>query len=168
MKILIAADGSDYTKRMLAYIAAHDEWLGKHHEYTVLTAVLAVPPRAASFVGSAVVTQFHEDDAETVFRPIRAFFQQQGIDAKFVYAVGHAAEVDRDPRRGRSLRHAHHGLARPRRDRQPGARLGRHQGARADRDADPAHPLSGCPGCSREELSARRHGGNPDAGFRKS
>ena len=32
MKILIAADGSDYTKRMLAYIAAHDEWLGKHHE----------------------------------------------------------------------------------------------------------------------------------------
>ena len=93
MKILIAADGSDYTKRMLAYIAAHDEWMGKHHEYTVLTAVLAVPPRAASFVGSAVVTQFHEDDAETVFRPIRAFFQQQGIDAKFVYAAGNAAEV---------------------------------------------------------------------------
>ena len=93
MKVLIAADGSDYTKRMLAYIAAHDEWLGKHHEYTVLTAVLAVPARAASFVGTAAVTQFHEDDAEAVFRPIRAFFQQQGIDAKFVYAVGHAAEV---------------------------------------------------------------------------
>ncbi|HEX2541661.1 MAG TPA: universal stress protein [Caldimonas sp.] len=93
MKILIAADGSDYTKRMLAYIAAHDDWLGKHHEYTVLTAVLAVPSRAASFVGTAAVTQFHEDDAEAVFRPIRAFFQQQGIDAKFVYAVGHAAEV---------------------------------------------------------------------------
>ena len=93
MKILIAADGSDYTKRMLAYISAHDEWLGKHHENTELTAVLAVPPRAASFVGSAAVTQFHEDDAEAVFRPIRAFFQQQGIDARFVYAVGHAAEV---------------------------------------------------------------------------
>jgi hypothetical protein len=28
MKILIAADGSTYTKRMLAFIAAHDEWLG--------------------------------------------------------------------------------------------------------------------------------------------
>jgi hypothetical protein len=28
MKILIAADGSPYTKRMLAYLAAHDEWLG--------------------------------------------------------------------------------------------------------------------------------------------
>ena len=28
MKILIAADGSVYTKRMLAFVAAHDEWLG--------------------------------------------------------------------------------------------------------------------------------------------
>ena len=28
MKILVAADGSPYTKRMLAYVAAHDEWLG--------------------------------------------------------------------------------------------------------------------------------------------
>lgn len=27
MKIQIAADDSDYTKRMLGYIAAHDEWL---------------------------------------------------------------------------------------------------------------------------------------------
>ncbi len=93
MKILIAADGSDYTKRMLAYIAAHDEWLGGRHEYTVLTAVLAVPARAASFVGGAAVTQFHEDDAEAVFRPVRSFFQQQGIEATFVHAVGHAAEV---------------------------------------------------------------------------
>ena len=28
MKILIAVDGSAYTKRMLAFIGAHDEWLG--------------------------------------------------------------------------------------------------------------------------------------------
>ena len=53
MKILVAVDGSDYTKRMLAYWAAHDEWLGDSHEYTLLTVIPAVPPRAAS--GSAVV-----------------------------------------------------------------------------------------------------------------
>jgi hypothetical protein len=28
MKILLPVDGSDYTKRMLSYIAAHDELLG--------------------------------------------------------------------------------------------------------------------------------------------
>ena len=92
MKILIAADGSEYTKRMLAYIAAHDEWLGARHEYTVVHSVLAVPPRAAAFVSAEVVTRFHDDDAETVFRPIRAFLEQQGIHAGYVYTIGHAAE----------------------------------------------------------------------------
>ena len=36
MKILIAADGSPYTKRVLAYLAAHDEWLGPQHTYAVV------------------------------------------------------------------------------------------------------------------------------------
>ena len=92
MKILIAADGSAYTKRMLAYLAAHDEWLGSRHEYTVIHSVLAVPHRAAAFVGMDVVRKFYEEDAESVFRPIRAFFEQQGIEAKFVHTIGHAAE----------------------------------------------------------------------------
>ena len=92
MKILIAADGSAYTRRMLAYLAAHDEWLGARHDYTVVHCLLAVPHRAAAFVGADVVRSFHEEDAESVFRPIRAFFQQQGISAAFVHRIGHAAE----------------------------------------------------------------------------
>lgn len=96
MKILIAADGSEYTKRMLAYIAAHDEWLGAHHAYTVIHGVLAVPHRAAAFVSQAVVREFYESDAEMVFRPIRAFFAQQGIEAKFVHTVGHVADAIAD------------------------------------------------------------------------
>jgi nucleotide-binding universal stress UspA family protein len=53
MKILVAADGSSFTKRMLAYLAAHDEWLGSAHAYTVLHTVAAVPPRAASVLDKA-------------------------------------------------------------------------------------------------------------------
>ena len=92
MKILIAADGSAYTKRMLAYLAAHDEWLGSHHDYTVFHGVLAIPHRAAAFAGADVVRNFYDEDAEAVFRPIRAFFEQQGIAAKYVHVVGHVAE----------------------------------------------------------------------------
>ena len=47
MKILVAVDGSSYTKRMLAYLVAHDEWLGNAHQYTVLHAVPAVPLQAS-------------------------------------------------------------------------------------------------------------------------
>jgi len=92
MKILIAADGSEYTKRMLAYIAAHEEWLGAAHDYTVIHGVLAVPHRAAAFAGQQLVREFYEADAEEVFRPIRAFFEQQGIKAQFVHTIGHVGE----------------------------------------------------------------------------
>jgi hypothetical protein len=55
VKILIAADGSAYTKRMLAFIAAHDEWLGPQHSHTVLHCVPAIPHRAAAFVDKSQV-----------------------------------------------------------------------------------------------------------------
>ena len=76
MKILIAVDGSEYTKRMLGYLAAHEEWFGPRHSYTVIHGVLAVPHRAAAFVGPQAVREFYDSEAETVLRPIRAFFAQ--------------------------------------------------------------------------------------------
>ena len=93
MNILLAADGSPYTKRMLAYVAAHDEWLGPLHRYVVVTAVPGIPPRAASFLDREVVEGFYSDEAEKVFKPIRAFFKQRGIVTEFVSKVGPAAEV---------------------------------------------------------------------------
>jgi len=92
MKILAAVDGSSYTKRMLGYLAAHDEWLGAHHEYTLVHSVPAVPPRAAAVVDKAVLKGHYEDEAEKVFKPIRAFFAKQGLKANFVAKVGPAAE----------------------------------------------------------------------------
>ena len=92
MKILIAVDGSKFTRRMLAYLAAHEELLGPGHAYTVLHTLLAVPPRAASFVGGDAVHTYYEEEAEAVLRPIRAFFRQQGVIAEFVHAVGHPAD----------------------------------------------------------------------------
>lgn len=91
MKILLAADGSDYTKRMLGYIAAHDEWLGARHAYTVLHCVPAIPHRAAAFVGRAQVRDYYESDAEAVFKSIRKFFAMQGMKATFVLRIGSAA-----------------------------------------------------------------------------
>jgi nucleotide-binding universal stress UspA family protein len=92
MKILAAVDGSTYTKRMLGYLAAHDEWLGPHHEYTLIHSVPAVPPRAAAVVDKAVLKGHYDDEAEKVFKPIRAFFAKQGLKANFVAKVGPAAE----------------------------------------------------------------------------
>lgn len=96
MKILVAVDGSTYTKRMLAYLAAHDEWLGAHHEYTLLHAVPAVPPRAAAVLDKSTLKSHYDEGAEKVFKPIRTFFAKQGLNARFVSKVGPAAEVISD------------------------------------------------------------------------
>jgi len=93
MKILVAVDGSAYTKRMLAYLAAHDEWLGNAHEYTVLHAVPAVPPRAAAVLDKTVLKAYYEDEGEKVLKTLRKFFEKQKIRAEFVQKVGPAAEL---------------------------------------------------------------------------
>lgn len=92
MKILVAADGSSFTKRMLAYLAAHDEWLGAQHQYTILTAVPAVPPRAAAVLDKDLLKSHYADEAEKVFKPIRAFFKKQGLSAEFIARIGPAAD----------------------------------------------------------------------------
>ena len=92
MKILVAVDGSSYTKRMLAYLAAHDEWLGPQHQYTVFHGVMAVPPRASAVLDKELLKSYYEDEAEKVFKPIRTFFKRQGLQAEFVTKVGPAAE----------------------------------------------------------------------------
>ena len=88
MKILLAVDGSTYTKRALAYLAAHDEWLGTHHAYTVFHAAAPIPHRAAAFQEVDDVRALYEKDAEAVLKPVRKFFDMHGIPASFVFRIG--------------------------------------------------------------------------------
>ena len=92
MKILVAVDGSVYTKRMLAYIAAHDEWLGDRHDYTLLHTVHPVPHGAATVVGRAALKPYYDEAAEKVFKPLRSFFARQGLNAIFVAKIGAPAD----------------------------------------------------------------------------
>lgn len=92
MKILVPVDGSEFTKHALAYLAAHDEWLGPQHRYSVLTVVPAVPPRAAAVINKDDLKAYYDEEAEKVFKPIRSFFVQQGLDAEYLSRIGHAAE----------------------------------------------------------------------------
>jgi nucleotide-binding universal stress UspA family protein len=93
MKILVAVDGSTFTKRMLGYLAAHDEWLGGAHQYTVLHCVSAVPPRAAAVIDKATLKAYYDDEAEKVLRPIRAFFsRKRDLQVDFAVKTGAAAD----------------------------------------------------------------------------
>lgn len=93
MKILIAVDGSQHTKRMLAYLAAHEELFGPSHSYTVLTAVSPVQARAAAALTADVLKGYYDSEAEGVLKPIRTFLEKQGVKAEFVKKNGVAADV---------------------------------------------------------------------------
>ena len=93
MKILLAVDGSPFTKKMLAYVAAHDEWLGARHQYTVVHVAPKIPPHAASFLAREAVDGYYADESEKVFKPIRTFFGKHGLPAEFVGLSGHAGET---------------------------------------------------------------------------
>lgn len=93
MKILVAVDGSTYTKRMLAYLAAHDEWLGSAHQYTVVHGTVMVPARAKSYFDRETLKSYSESELEKVFKPIRNFFSRHGLAATFFGKAGPAADV---------------------------------------------------------------------------
>lgn len=96
MKILVPVDGSSFTKRMLAYLAAHDEWLGAHHEYTLVYVAPSVPPRAAAVLDKETLKSYYSEEADKVFKPVRTFFAKQKLQAQFLAKVGAPAEVIAD------------------------------------------------------------------------
>lgn len=93
MKIVLAVDGSAYTKRMLSYLAAHDELVAKDSEFVALNVTAEVPPHAARFLAHDVVQQYYADEGEKVLGPVREFAQMQGWPLRERHAVGYAPNV---------------------------------------------------------------------------
>ena len=93
MKILLAVDGSPFTKRMMAYIAAHDELLGPQHDYTLFTVVTPIPPHAARHIDAKTLAGYYTEQAEGVLGPLRKFVVQQGWRIQVNHVVGHAADA---------------------------------------------------------------------------
>jgi nucleotide-binding universal stress UspA family protein len=92
MKILLAVDGSPYTKKMLAYLTTHDDLFTPGNDYTVFTVPSMLPPRARAAVGKEIVDQYYLDEAEKVLAPVTKFLLRHGIDAKSSWKTGHAGE----------------------------------------------------------------------------
>lgn len=92
MKILLAVDGSSYTKKMLAYLAVHDQLLSPASSYTALTIRSALPPRARAALGKEVVDDYYADEANKVLQPVAKFLARKDIVANTAYKVGSVGE----------------------------------------------------------------------------
>ena len=88
MKILLAADGSSFTKKALAFLVTHEEIAAADGEIVVINVQPAVPPRVKTMVGAPAVHEYHREEAEKVLRPIEKFLERHRVKYALRWAVG--------------------------------------------------------------------------------
>lgn len=94
MKILLAVDGSPFTKKMLAYLAAHEELVAAgRHDYTALTVQAALPPRARAALSKDMVDEYYAEESAKVLDPVKKFLGQSGITPTCRAEIGPAGET---------------------------------------------------------------------------
>ena len=87
MKILLAADGSSFTKKALAFLVANPNLLADG-ELLVLHVQPNLPPRVTAFVGAKAIDDYHRDEAGQVLAPIEEFLKRHGIAFTCKWMVG--------------------------------------------------------------------------------
>ncbi|MFN3738611.1 universal stress protein [Hydrogenophaga sp.] len=92
MKILLAVDGSSYTKKMLAYLTTHDETFSAENSYTLIAVQAPLPPRARAAVGAEIANSYYAEEGEKITAPVVKFLQRHGIDPKVIHKVGAPGE----------------------------------------------------------------------------
>ena len=92
MKVLLAADGSKYTKKALAFLVNHESLVGSNDELFVLNVQLQVPSRVTSLLGSAEVLAYHHEESDKVLNPIKKFLDKHGLNYRCSSVVGHPVD----------------------------------------------------------------------------
>lgn len=90
MKILIAADGSPYTKKALGFLMAHEQF--RDAELVVLHVQAPLPPRVRAFVGGTTVAEYHEEEARKILDPIEEFLKRHEVTYQARWVLGQPAD----------------------------------------------------------------------------
>jgi len=93
MKILLAVDGSEYTRKMLDYVCTNRALFDASHSYTLLNTQPPLPPHARSALGSKVVNDYYEEEAKKVLEPAMAMVGERGLQAEHLWKVGPAGDT---------------------------------------------------------------------------
>lgn len=92
MKILLAADGSQYTRRAARYLAAHANLLKDVPEVHILHVRQPIPyPAAAAVVGNKAIEDYQRSEAEVALGVAQAELTAAGVNATSHFAVGDVA-----------------------------------------------------------------------------
>ena len=88
MKILLAADGSNYTQRALDFIVANKQTLDLEGELLVILVQSPLPTGFNLVMGFEESQKLHAAESEDVFRPIRKFLDEHAIASRCLTKIG--------------------------------------------------------------------------------
>lgn len=88
MKILLAADGSKYTKKALAFLVTHESLCGPDDELFVLNVQPPVPVRVKTMLGAEAVNDYYRAEARDVLDPIERFLKRHDLQFRTATVVG--------------------------------------------------------------------------------
>ncbi|MBC7608493.1 MAG: universal stress protein [Polaromonas sp.] len=92
MKVLLAADGSSYTKKALAFLVNHESLVNSNDELVVLNVQPPVPGRVKTVMGSAEVAAYHREESDKVLNPIKKFLDKHTLNYRALSVIGHPVE----------------------------------------------------------------------------
>ena len=91
MKILLAADGSKFTKKALTFLMTSKNLATADDELIVFHVQDPVSPQIQKKLGSAEVEAYQLGQAEKVLKPIKQFLDKQAVSYRCVWVVGAVA-----------------------------------------------------------------------------
>ncbi|MGB4118095.1 MAG: universal stress protein [Polaromonas sp.] len=96
MKILLAADGSEYTKKALVYLAEHRQFSGARVELVVVHVQALLPTVLTAAISVEKALELQEAEAEKVFMPVRKFLDKHLFKYRCVGVLGSIAKEIND------------------------------------------------------------------------
>ena len=91
MKILVAVDGSDYSRQAIEFIASRQALIASNPDIEVLDVQLPLPASPARVVGKEVVRSYYAEEAEKILNRALARLQKAGLRPVVRYRVGRPA-----------------------------------------------------------------------------
>ncbi len=88
MKILLAADGSKYTRKAVNYLIRHLDMFGTKVSIHLLNVHPPLPGRAARALSRATVSRYYRDEAKRALAVAGRFLKMRRIPYEEVYLVG--------------------------------------------------------------------------------
>ena len=93
MKVLLAADGSEYTQKALDFLVVNKRLLGPSDELLVIHVQTVVPTIFNMMISVEKALELNELEAKMVFVPIQQFLEKNAVNYRTMSLIGSIATV---------------------------------------------------------------------------